>query len=52
MRFTPSIPGESQGMRILSHLTVLATWRTYSTPLYDTGVEWRQPSRGDRRRES
>ncbi|KAK9499954.1 hypothetical protein O3M35_002887 [Rhynocoris fuscipes] len=47
MRFTPSIPGERQGMRISSRLTVIATWRTYSNPLYGTSR-----SRDDRRRES
>ncbi|KAK9508713.1 hypothetical protein O3M35_006205 [Rhynocoris fuscipes] len=48
MRFMPSIPGERQSMRISSHLTVIATWRTYSTPLYGTSrmtttKPWRLP---------
>ncbi|KAK9499401.1 hypothetical protein O3M35_002445 [Rhynocoris fuscipes] len=50
MRFTPSIPGGRQGMQISSRLTVIATWRTYSTPLYGTSrmtttKPWQSPPR-------
>ncbi|KAK9497761.1 hypothetical protein O3M35_004421 [Rhynocoris fuscipes] len=50
MMFTLLIPGESQGMRLSSHLTVIATWRTYWTPLYGTSrmiktKSWRSPTR-------
>ncbi|KAK9510667.1 hypothetical protein O3M35_005404 [Rhynocoris fuscipes] len=43
-----SIPGERQSMRISSHLTVIATWRTYSTPQngssrMTTTKPWRSP---------